>query len=128
MKKNSNLPSWQGAAAVGVLSTTLIAIIQSGKLDLLPDDIKLYTSLSPAFCALLVTLVNWGLAVFNIKSPSQIRAEYALSLRISSLESEIIKGKKLGIDTSKLKSKYQEAVIARDRLYEQSAAAVLTGE
>lgn len=128
MKKNNNLPSWQGAAAVGVLSTTVIAILQSGKLGLPPEDVKLYTSLSPALCAVFVTLVNWGLAVFNVKSPSQIRAEKALSTRIKSLEAEIKKSRTLGINTAKLEAKHQDAILARDKLYEQSATAVLSGE
>jgi hypothetical protein len=127
MKKGNNLPSWQSGAAIGSLSTALIAYIQSGKYGFSPDDVQLYTTLTPIICTFLVTLVSWALAHLGVKSPNEIRVEKVLSGRISNLAEEIQKAEDLGVNTTKLKAKYAEAVLAKDKLSEQSVVAIVTG-
>lgn len=127
MKKN-NLPSWQSGAAVGTLSTVLIAIIQGKVISLSLDEIQLYTTLAPVISTILVTVVNYVAAVIGVKSTSVIRAEKNVIKRISSLEKQIKKSNEIGACTNALLVKYNHAVLAKDKLYEDMNKAILNGD
>ena len=127
MKKN-NLPSWQSGAAVGTLSTALIAIIQGKVIVLSPDEIQLYTTLTPIVSTVLVTVVNYIAAIFDVKSISVMRSEKTVSKRIKSLEKQIKKSNELGACTLVLLKKYEHAILAKDKLYEDMNKTILTGE
>lgn len=127
MKKN-NLPSWKSSAVVGALSTVTIAVLQGNVIELTAEQIQLYTTLAPAISTVLVTIVNYVGALFGIKSISVIRSEHTINKRINSLEKQIKKSKEIGACTKALLVKYNHAILAKDKLYEDMNKAILTGE
>lgn len=127
MKKN-NFTSWQGTAAVGGLSTIVISYLQFGGSSISPDLIKFYTAIAPVVSGGVVTVGNWGLAFFGVRSLTSMRAEQVNNKILKKLEKQITKAEKLGVPTDKLKEKYAKASIASTVVDEQEVIALTTGD
>lgn len=127
MKKN-NFTSWQGTAAVGGISTVVISYLQFGSPTISPEHIKFFTAITPVVSGGVVTVGNWILAFFGVRSLTSMRVEQVNSKILDKLEEQIIKAEKLGAPTEKLKEKYEKASIASIVVDEQEITALTTGD
>ena len=127
MKKN-NFTSWQGTAAVGGLSTIVISYLQFGTPEISAEYIKFYTAITPVVSGGVVTVGNWLLAFFGVRSLTSMRVEQVNNKILNKLEKQITKAEKLGVPTDKLKEKYAKASIASTVVDEQEITALTTGD
>lgn len=126
--KKTNFISWQGTAAVSGLSTIVISYLQLGNPEIPSEYIKFYTAISPVACGGIVTIGNWFLALFGVRSITSMRVEQVNNKLLSKLEKQITKAEKLGVPTDKLKEKYAKASIASTVIDEQEITALTTGD